>query len=274
MNSSYGIIRFYGITKDFNTNNFMMVMNYADEGNLRQKLNRDFNSLGWEDKFSILYSIAYGLSNIHNEGLTRHDFHSGNILSYGSRNVSITDLGLCKPANEESDKTVYGVLPYVAPEVLRGKKYTQASDVYSFGIIIYDIFNNGIPPYHDLAHDEFLGIKICNGLRPKFNIKVPQLIEDLAKQCVDANPLKRPTAEYLSVTFLQWRNDSYDNKDNEIYKQIKEADEFNEKLPTFANNTELTYTTHPQAIYTSRLLNFNNLPEPKNADNNEEYSGN
>ena len=125
-----------------------------------------------------------------------------------------------------------------------------------------------------MAHDEFLGIKICNGLRPKFNIKVPQLIEDLAKQCVDADPLKRPTAEDLFEKFRQWWGDIYEKVDSEICKQVKEADEFNEKQPpTFTkSSTELTYTTHPQAIYTSRLLNFNNLPEPKNTD--EEYSGN
>ena len=129
-----------------------------------------------------------------------------------------------------------------------------------------------------MAHDEFLGIKICNGLRPKFNIKVPQLIEDLAKQCVDADPLQRPTAEYLGERFGRWEaySNYYNNDDSEIYKQVKEANEFNEKQPpTFTkSSTELTYTTHPQAIYTSRLLNFNNLPEPKNADNNEKYSGN
>ena len=65
-----------------------------------------------------------------------------------------------------------------------------------------------------------------------------------------------------------------ENKDGEIHNQIKEAKEFNEKQPTFikiSNNNELEYTTHSQAIYTSRLLNFNNLPEPKNADD-VEYS--
>ena len=55
-------------------------------------------------------------------------------------------------------------MPYVAPEVLRGKEYTQASDIYELGIIIYEVFN-GLPPYHDMAHDEFLAIKICQGLR-------------------------------------------------------------------------------------------------------------
>ena len=192
MNGSEFIIKFYGITKDFNTNNFMMVMEYANNGNLRQELNKNFNLLSWIYKFAYLQTIANGLSNIHKKGLTHRDFHSGNILSYGTEVASI----ICK--------TVYGVLPYVAPEVLRGKKYTKESDVYSFGIIIYDIFNNGLPPYHDVAHDELLGIKICNGLRPKFNTKVPQLMKDVVKQCVDADPLKRPTTEYLYKTFLQW----------------------------------------------------------------------
>ncbi len=193
-------------------------------------------------------------------------------------------LGLCKPVNENSgrhNKNVYGVLPYVAPEVLRGKEYTQASDIYSFGIIIYEVFN-GLPPYHDMSHDELLAIKICQGLRPKFNIKVPQLIEDMFKKCVDTDPLKRPTAESLEEKSYQWYY-SLNEMDSELYEQIDKIDEFNKKQPSFTNssiNTKLTYTTHSQAIYTSRLLNFKNLPEPKNADNahddylEKEYPGN
>ncbi|RIA93757.1 kinase-like domain-containing protein, partial [Glomus cerebriforme] len=190
------IIAIYGITKDPKTSNFMMVMEYATNGNLRQNLNRNFNLLTWRDKLTILNFIAHGLHDIHKNGLIHHDFHSGNILNFDGSTCSITDLGLSKPANENQSKKVYGVLPYVAPEVLRGKKYTQESDVYSFGIIIYEVIN-GLPPYHDMAHEEFLAIKICQGLRPRFNIKVPQLIDDMFKQCVDAIPSKRPTAEYL-----------------------------------------------------------------------------
>ena len=52
-----------------------------------------------------------------------------------------------------------------------------------------------------MAHDEFLAVKICHGLRPKFNIKVPQLVKSIFKQCVDADPLKRPTASYLYENF-------------------------------------------------------------------------
>src|ERR1700722_5588462 len=105
MNNSDSIIKIYGITRDSKTNNFMMVMEYAENGNLRRKLNKDFNLLSLSDKFQILQTIAEGLSNIHKKGLTHQDFHSGNILHYAAIGICITDLGLCKPANEESDKT-------------------------------------------------------------------------------------------------------------------------------------------------------------------------
>ena len=161
-----------------------MVMEYAKNGSLRQHLNNRFNLLNWSDKLNNLCRIAKGLVKIHNSGLIHHDFHCGNILSYDNYISSITDLGLCQPANEKlsqsDNKKVYGVLPYVAPEVLRGKEYTQASDIYGFGIIAYELCT-GLPPYHDIAHDEFLAAKICQGLRPTSNYKIPQLILDTVK---------------------------------------------------------------------------------------------
>ncbi|RIA79868.1 kinase-like domain-containing protein, partial [Glomus cerebriforme] len=150
------------------------------------------------DKVDILRDIAYGLRNVHNKGLTHQDFHSGNILSL-NYNCSIADLGLCKPANEKNNKTI------AAPEVLRGKKYIQESDIYSFRIIIFEVCN-GLLPYYDMAHEEILAIKICQGLRPRFNIKVPQVIDDIAKQCMDADPSKRPTAEYLFEILMNGGN--------------------------------------------------------------------
>ena len=251
----------------------MMVMFYAPNGSLRQNLNNNFNELIWKNKLYSLWVIAYGLADIHDKKLIHCDFHCGNILSYSINESRITDLGLCKPANEKSEKSekcIYGVLPYVAPEVLRGKGYSQASDIYGFGIIAYEVCT-GYPPYHDIDHDDSLAIRICNGQRPNSNYKIPQLILDIIKQCWDADPLKRPKAEELKKLFYDLRYNIY-----KIYKQGEEADEINKNLPLLSSLTgTLSYTTHPQAIYTSRLLDFKNLPEPKN-DNSDDlkYSGN
>ncbi|POG63056.1 kinase-like domain-containing protein [Rhizophagus irregularis DAOM 181602=DAOM 197198] len=256
----------------------MIVMGYVQNGSLRQHLNNTFNSTKWNQKLMILRQIAQGLDNIHQKGLIHRDFHCGNILK-DTHYTLITDLGLCRPANVKSSqnecKELYGVLPYVAPEVLRGKGYTQESDIYGFGIIAYEVCT-GLPPYHDIAHDKFLAISICQGLRPKSNYKIPQLILNIINQCWDADPLKRPKAnELFDLLFNLYGV--------ELTRQIEEADNINEKLTSSSSlyiGPALSYTTNPQAVYTSRLLDFKNLPEPKNAIDNKddnsfgEYSGN
>src|SRR5438094_4834540 len=146
-------------------------------------------------------------------------------------------MGLCKPADynkleNTNNNKIYGVVPYIAPVILRRQNYTKAADVYSFGIIMYEVFS-GLPPYHDVGHDETLATKICLGFRPRFNIKVPQLIVHLIKRCLDANLLNRPTASEISAILLSWCNDFYEpNKQIELKKQIREAEEINNNLST------------------------------------------
>ena len=161
-------------------------------------------------------------------------------------------------------------MPYVAPEVLRGKTYTQSADIYSFGILACEILS-GLPPYHNLSHDDFLALKICQGLRPKFNVKIPLLLENLIDQCLDADPLNRPTADELHDIVYNWWSEVNKEKDTEFYKQYKEAEE---SMTSKLNTSLPSYTTHPQAVYTSRLLNYKNLPEPQNSKeiNNQFYN--
>ncbi|GBC33974.2 kinase-like domain-containing protein [Rhizophagus irregularis DAOM 181602=DAOM 197198] len=65
----------YGITKDPESRNFMMVMGYVINGSLRQHLNNNFNSTKWDEKLIILQSVAKGLACIHEYGLVHRDFH-------------------------------------------------------------------------------------------------------------------------------------------------------------------------------------------------------
>ncbi|RGB22906.1 hypothetical protein C1646_729630, partial [Rhizophagus diaphanus] len=120
-------------------------------------------------------------------------------------------------------------------------------------------------------------MKICKGLRPNSNYKIPQLILDIINQCWDADPLKRPNAVELYKLINNLRLDIfYDKVDSVIYGQIKETNEINKKLsfssPLISTGT-ITYMTHPQAVYTSRLLDLKNLPEQKNANNNDDLLG-
>jgi serine/threonine protein kinase len=246
-----------------------MVLYYAKNGSLRNYLDNN-RKLNWDSKIDQLYNVIHGLKCIHEKNLIHRDLHIRNILKL-KYNTVITDMGLCKPADYntlENTKSVYGVLPYIAPEILNGQMYTKAADIYSFGIIMYEVIS-GLPPYYDIKREEDLARRICFGLRPRFNIKVPQLIIHLIKRCLDANSLNRPKTEEIEEILKSWLKaireiHEFDNY-SEIQKQIEEAEKVNNLLTSNAFSINLD-ETHSKAIYTSRLLNFNNLPEPRNSD--------
>ncbi|RHZ51616.1 hypothetical protein Glove_476g3 [Diversispora epigaea] len=284
-NNTFGSIRFHGITQDPETHSYMMVLEYAKDGNLREYLKINFNNINWKQKLHNLYSLSERLMRIHRLDIVHQDFHPGNILSLNFKgNLLISDFGLSKliganPNNPEK-KNIVGVLPYIAPEVLSGdEEYTKAADVYSFGIVAYEIVT-GFPPYPDMPHDKDLAMKICNGLRPKIPFHTLKLITRMIMRCWDARVTHRPTFEELCKELHEYYNDYYDyldegkNKDSEIVIQIKKAEEFSANqestnTTTTTITTPLNYQTHPQAIYTSRLLNFSKLPKPKNEENFE-----
>ena len=109
--------------------------------------------------------------------------------------ICISDFGFCKPADESSSnsnsRNTYGVMTYMAPEILRGKEYTKASDMYSFGIIMNEIISI-VPPFNDVPHDEHLALDICRGKRPKIREETPEFLKELIHECWDAGPENRP----------------------------------------------------------------------------------
>ena len=101
---------------------------------------------------------------IHKKNYIHHDLHSGNIFSYSIARSKIGDLGLCQQLKEKdnSQNEIYGVIPYMAPEVLSKKTYTKESDIYSFGMIMWE-FTTGKKPFHDRPHNHCLISDILKG---------------------------------------------------------------------------------------------------------------
>ncbi|RHZ88727.1 hypothetical protein Glove_21g182 [Diversispora epigaea] len=255
-----GPIRIYGVTKDPETNKYMMVLAYMPDGNIRDYLKNYFHFINWKDSSFINFSNLY-----------------------------ISDFGLSKIAGQSlensNNRNLIGVLPYIAPEVLCGEEYTKAADVYSFGIIVYE-FITGFAPYYDVPHDINLARQICNGLRPKIPFHTPKLITGIIMRCWDARVIHRPTFEELydelDKYHVDYKENNYKNN-NEITIQIDNSENFpkNESKKKgrlwkwIRGDSESTittpynYRTHSEAIYTSRILNYSNLPEPKNEENFE-----
>ena len=93
----------------------MIVMQYANKGNLLSYLHQNINELTWKMKLQCLGDIAMYLYNIHYLGLVHCDLHGGNIVMRNN-NSFICDLGLSQSVNSrQPNSTIRGVLPFIAP---------------------------------------------------------------------------------------------------------------------------------------------------------------
>jgi serine/threonine protein kinase len=184
-NSSSYVNQYYGITQDPITQDLIFIMPYYDS-DLTHYITKNFFNINWYHKLCRLIEIIKGLSKIHNVNIIHRDLHSGNILL--NRFAKISDLGTSKSAAENDDNNdneednIYGIIPYVAPEVLQGKKYTKASDIYSFGMIMWELMV-GRRPFWDRNHNTELIIEICDGLRPPIVTNAPEGYIELMKEC-------------------------------------------------------------------------------------------
>jgi serine/threonine protein kinase len=219
---------------------------------LRNYLQQNHNQLTWKDRIEIADEIILTLSCIHNEKAIHRDLHSRNILYSQLNNYwLISDLGFCGPADKPLD-SVYGNLPYIAPEVIAGKEYTFASDIYSIAMLMWEI-SSGQPPFLDYEHENEIVMNIINGIRPKIVSGTPLEYKKLMKECWDADPLKRPDINTLEKKMSRINLD-YQNMPNELF-QSKINDNF--------SDMETNYTS--SKLFTSKVHYFENLPEPRNA---------
>jgi len=179
-----------------------------------------------------------------------------------------SDFGLCKPTNyfkSSTKSSIYGVLPYIAPEVLRGNPYTPASDVYSFSMIMWEIIT-GVPPFDDKAHDFQLCLSICKGERPDIVKNAPQCYTKLMKRCWNLDPTKRPSVVEINNTIKRWMGYKSIRNINEISDEklkndIKDFWKADESLAQEVNNpiaikNDPIRKSHSQTYDTSRLLDF------------------
>src|ERR1043166_7168771 len=235
----------------------MFVMRYYKNGNLYSYLEETMGILCWRDIVDILWSISTGLNVIHERNLIHGHLHGGNILiesEMDSIDAKIADTGLHGPIDKQiSSKQIYGVVPFVAPEIFNGNIPTKASDIYSFGMIMWTL-SAGVHPYFDRPHDKQLIQEICSGLRPNVANGTPPVFAELMLQCLDSNPSKRPTASQLYECFGNWVSAISDDPDpSELSNQFDTAEEI-KFLHLENSNFSNILTCHEKAIYFSRPL--------------------
>lgn len=227
------IIKFLGYSrKDFNDDkNITIFMELYEKGSLDEFLKKARNGLS-EDLFEdtnrqiILVGIARGMMYLHQHQIIHRDLKPANILLDKLLRPILTDFGLSKLYTNDqiiSQSQQCGTSVYMAPEVFESTHYNGKADVYSFGIIMYEVITGSIP-YPVFQNGKMTPIQFANKVvyedyRPKFNIKVKKPIKKLIEKCWSKDPSDRPSFEMifkkLAYNYDDPFDDIYDDQDSE-----------------------------------------------------------
>ncbi|CAG8840680.1 26198_t:CDS:2, partial [Gigaspora margarita] len=142
---NYKVSNYLGITQDPQTKNFMIVIEYAENGDLHKFISKKFYTLSWYEKLRILQDIAYGIERIHSKQIIHQDLHPGNILVYNNSERSytkISDFGiniLKKIRTKELDITEVTKISSVEGEPSPVKNINSKS-IYASGLLTSTVY--------------------------------------------------------------------------------------------------------------------------------------
>ncbi|MGI8542303.1 MAG: protein kinase domain-containing protein [Aridibacter sp.] len=168
-------------------------MEFVDGDDLSQLLRR-IGRLPSDKAVEISRQICMGLNAIHKAGILHRDLKPANIIIDSKGKARITDFGI---AGIEQDligkKEIVGTPAYMSPEQITGKEVTKRSDIYSLGLLLYEIFT-GKQTFEADSLNEL--IKIHQSETPtnpsKFVENIDPLVEKVINRCLEKNPEDRP----------------------------------------------------------------------------------
>ncbi|KAK6053966.1 protein tyrosine kinase [Cooperia oncophora] len=184
------VVGFFGMVME--NDNVMIVMEMVNGGGLDHYLKK--NTVSIPDKCSYAFDVALGLYYLHSKRCMHRDLACRNCLIDTQKNiVKISDFGLSKQADS------YKILPtekiptkWQAPEVVATHIYTRECDVYSYGILVWEIFNDAKMPFEEYDNKTVRQRLSDPKFRPPLSEDLPDEIRVVVTACWSAMPDSRP----------------------------------------------------------------------------------
>ncbi|KAG4959907.1 hypothetical protein AAZX31_13G162900 [Glycine max] len=172
---------------------YCVITEYLSEGSLRSylhKLERKTISLGKLIAFAL--DIARGMEYIHSQGVIHRDLKPENVLINEDFHLKIADFGIaCEEAYCDLFADDPGTYRWMAPEMIKRKSYGRKVDVYSFGLILWEMVTGTIP-YEDMTPIQAAFAVVNKNARPVIPSDCPPAMRALIEQCWSLHPDKRP----------------------------------------------------------------------------------
>lgn len=200
-----------------------MANEYVSGRTLRDKLRLiSGHILSPREAAEVMIQLATGMSYIHEHGILHNDLKPDNLFYLVDGSVKIADFGIASKIGEKSkEDAVTGTVYYCAPEILMGQKASVASDIYSMGIIFFEMLTGTVP--FDAPTTEDIALAHIKRRFPEPSKIITSIPKSLDRIIIKACR-KRPEERYANVFLMQ----------EDIRKAIQDKENFKEKKGFFA----------------------------------------
>ena len=156
----------------------------------------------------FLKEILIGVAHLHKNGIIHRDLATRNVMlrlnAPNSPQCVLTDMGLARLYDRETtyQKTKSATFPlkWSAPELLRDKKSSEKSDIWSFGVISIEIFSRNIP-FTEFTPMNYAMAMVSGQFTPRANENTPEFLKSIINQCFSREAKNRPSAQEI---IQQW----------------------------------------------------------------------
>lgn len=227
-------------------NDFMIVMELAENGDLFNYLHSSEQKLTDHQKIFFVKELCHGIMFMHNLGLIHRDLKSPNVLLDAYLRPKITDFGLTKiglgtliSTLSKSTYDAVGSMYWKAPELFEGfNKHSTKSDMYSFGIIVWEIIHESLPYFGEQNDD--IRRMVCQGMRESIDSD-NEMIRTVIELCWLQDPVARPEAAEIFKMISE-----YQDATNSIQSNVREEETLigtADSLSVHANQEKETHET-------------------------------
>jgi len=196
------VVQFLGITS---SPQLCIVTEFLEQGSLFQYVFSD-SKIDSNILMSIVKGIAAGMLHLHREGIVHRDLATRNILLGTGFQVKISDFGLSRITNtaerNTQTKSDTGPLKWMSPEAIRNREYSPKSDVWSFGVTLYEIVARS-EPYAGLDPIQTALEVTHNGTRLDIPTYTPSVIASIMQGCFETDSNRRPDFQYITKRFQE-----------------------------------------------------------------------
>lgn len=235
------IVAMYDVGEDDGL--YYIVMEYIEGKTLKQLLKKR-GSLTLSEAIDIMLQLTDGMAHAHDSYIVHRDLKPQNIMIQDDGQIKITDFGIAMALNSTQltqTNSVMGSVHYLPPEQAAGKGTTIKSDIYSMGIIFYELLTGQLPFKGDSAVE--IALKQMKEPLPdvhKLNNDIPQSIENIILKATAKNPKNRyDDAKNMHNDLLTALNDDRINEEPYVYPYPEnEVDETTKIMQPISDNND------------------------------------